>query len=205
LAEPLAARGAFPTHVAFDAFDRDRDANPSEKAASRTDGVYGRFDGDLSLEPFVGASFTYDGMLTDLGVSAYYFHTVGFSAQYADGRLFPTSARSDFNVTSLSLALRPLFLLRWSKDLEQGPSWLDLTIDSLTVSVGGYWAEDNQSDESQRGLEAELSLGFPLLAVADGPWIGLVASERFPRVTDDGHKLDLTFGLRLSWAFSLGQ
>lgn len=204
-AESFLEPNPLPQHFAFDAFDRDRDANPQEKSTIQNDGVYGRFNGSIMLAPFVGGTWTHDGMLTDLGVNAYYFNTVGMSAKYADGRLFVGSGRSEYNTTTLSLSLRPLFLLRWSKDLEQGPSWLDLTIDSLTLSVGGYWAHNNTNETSQRGLETELSVAFPLLLVAEGPWLGLAAAQRYPGVTDDGHKLDLSIGLRLSWAFSLGQ
>ena len=40
---------------------------------------------------------------------------------------------------TVGIDLRPLFLMRWSKDNEQGPAWLDLTIDSLTLSVGAQY------------------------------------------------------------------
>lgn len=200
-AQPL----RLPATFGFDAFDRDRDANASEKATSKSDGVYGRFEGELSLEPFVGSAWTRAGMLTELGISAYYFHTVGLQVKYADGRLFPLPGDAPFSISTVSFTLRPLFLLRWSKDLEQGPSFLDLTIDSLTLKVGGYWSEKRDSDASKRGLETELSLGFPLLAEADGPWLSLAVIDRYPEVTNDGHNVDIALCLRFEWAFSLGR
>jgi len=193
-----------PHNFAFDAFDRQRDAPPSERASSREDGVYGRFDGEVSLVPFVGATWTQAGMLTELGLAGYYFNTVGIQAKYADGRAFPAGKKAPFSISTVSLALRPLFLLRWSKNLEQGPSWLDLTLDSLTLKAGGYWAQNQNTDESTRGFATELSFGVPLLAKANGPWLGLVAENRLPAVTHGSHSVDLAAGARFEWAFSLG-
>jgi hypothetical protein len=146
-------------------------------------------------------------MLTEFGVSGYYFHTVGLQAKYGDGRLFPSSDEP-YSITTLSLALRPLFLFRWKRDLEQGPSWFDLTIDSLTLKVGGFWAAKTGSDNTDkdvRGLETELSFGVPLLARYSGPWLSAAIAHRYRSVTDDGHDVDLAASLRLEWAFSLGQ
>lgn len=193
------------TAWSFDAFDRDRDATASERATSKTDGVYGRFDGELSLVPFVGGAYTYAGALTELGLSAYYFQTVGIQMKYADGRLMPFSGSAPFSVSTVSLAFRPLFLLRWSKDWERGPSFLDLTLDSLTLKLGGYWAENLDTEVNKRGLETELSFGVPLLAVAHGPWLSFAGAHRIPKVTHANHAIDLSASARLEWSFSLGQ
>lgn len=189
----------------FDAFDRDRDANASERATSKTDGVYGRFDGELTLQPFIGGAYTYAGALTELGLSAYYYQTVGLQVKYADGRLVPFSGSAPFSVSTVSLALRPLFLLRWSKNWEQGPSILDLTIDSVTLKVGGFWAENLNTEVNKRGLETELSFGVPLLAEAHGPWLSFALAHRIPKATHDNHSVDISASARLEWSFSLGQ
>jgi hypothetical protein len=196
---------ALPTAFTFDAFDRDRDAPPQEKAPRRSDGVYGRFDGQVSFVPSVGMAWTQAGFMTELGISGYYFHTVGIQAKYADGKLSPFSRNAPFSIGTVSLALRPLFLYRWQRDLEQGPTWLDLTIDSLTLKVGGYWATQHETDDQKRGLETELSFGVPLFLQVDGPYVGAAFSHRYPRVTHDDGSLDVALSLRFEWSFSFAQ
>jgi hypothetical protein len=200
-----ATTSAFPTAFGFDAFDRDRDAPPQEKAPSRSDGVYGRFDGQVSFVPALGMTWTQAGFLTELGISGYYFHTVGLQAKYADGKLFPFSHEAPFSIGTVSLALRPLFLYRWQRDLEQGPSWLDLTIDSLTLKVGGYWANQHDTDEQKRGLETEVSFGVPLFLQVDGPYVGMAFAHRYPKVTHEDGSIDFALSLRFEWSFSLAQ
>jgi hypothetical protein len=188
----------------FDGFDHNRDAPPQERVPSRTDGVYGRFDGEVSLSPFVGAAYTQAGMQTELGLGGYYFQTLGLQVKYADGKLFPGTFTTPHSVTTLSLAFRPLFLLRWSENWEQGPSWMDLWLDSLTVKAGGYYSINRDNDARKQGLETEISCGLPLLGRAYGPWVTLAGATRFPKVTHDGSAIDIAASLRLEWAFSLG-
>lgn len=202
---PLGTLAQVPSHWSFDGLDRQRDAPPTERVPIQSDGVYGRFDGPISLAPFVGVSATYAGMLTELGLSAYYLHTFGVQTKYADGRLFPGDGTAPFALSSVALALRPLFLLRFSRDLEQGPSFLDLTIDSLTLKVGAFWAEPRGTGDSKRGLETELAAGIPLTSTADGPWLTLAGLHRYPEVTHASHPLDLAASVRFEWSFSLGQ
>ena len=70
------------------------------------------------------------------------------------------------------MALRPLFLLRWPVDAEQGPAALDLIIDSLSVGAGAFFAQPAGSDfGSARGPALSLGLGAPLIGKATGPWL----------------------------------
>jgi hypothetical protein len=205
LAEPARAQSVTSaTPLAFDAFDRDRDAPAIEDANYHSDGVYGRFDGEISLVPFVGVQRTEAGGFAQLGISAFYLSTVGVTLRSSEGSLSPWSPRANFNVSTLSLAVRPLFLLRWSRDWEKGPSFLDLTIDSLTLSLGGYWAAQRSDGTQHRGFESELSLGFPILGRAHGPWLTVSVANRLPRVTHTSGSVDMIYGLRLEWSFSLG-
>lgn len=205
MAEPARAQTLTPaTPWAFDALDRDRDAPANEDSNYYSDGVYGRFDGELSLVPSVGVQRAEAGGFMQFGLSAFYLSTVGVTFRTAEGSLSPWSPRANFNVSTLSLAIRPLFLLRWSRDLEKGPSFLDLTIDSLTLSLGGYWAAQRNDDSQRRGFESELSLGFPILGKAHGPWVTLSVANRLPRVTHANRSVDIIYGLRLEWSFSLG-
>jgi hypothetical protein len=190
--------------VVFDAFDRRRDAPVNEEPNYRSDGVYGRFDGEISLIPSVGVQWAPAGWFTQLGLSAYYLSTIGVAFRSADGSWFPTTPRADFNVSTLSLVLRPLFLLRWTRDMEKGPGLLDLTIDSVTLGVGSYWSQQHSVDIQHYGLETELSFGVPLLAKAHGPWLTASAVNRWPNVTSAHKRVDMAFGARFEWSFSLG-
>ncbi len=190
--------------LSFDAFDRRRDAPANEEPNYRSDGVYGRFDGELSLVPAVGLEWTASGWFTQLGLSAFYLNTVGVTFHHADGRWSPIAPRADFSVTTLSAGFRPLFLLRWTQDLEKGPSYLDLMIDSLTLHVGSYWSQQHSVDRQRYGLETELSFGFPILGRAHGPWLTASAVNRWPKVTNADNRIDMAFGLRFEWSFSLG-
>lgn len=194
----------FSSPLAFDALDRRRDAPINEEPNYRSDGVYGRFDGEISLVPTVGLAWAQAGWFTQFGVAAYYLNTVGVVFHYADGSWSPISRRADFNVSTLSLACRPLFLIRWSNDWERGPSLLDLTLDSLTLSVGSFWSRQQSTDNQHYGLETELSLGFPLIARAHGPWLTWSVANRLPIVTNGTSSIDLVYGARLEWDFSLG-
>jgi len=190
--------------VAFDAFDRRRDAPVNEEPNYRSDGVYGRFDGELSLMPDVGIDWTEAGWSTRLGIAAYYLNTVGIRFHSADGRWSPVSPRADFNVSVLALACRPLFLLRWAQDWEKGPTFLDLTLDSLTLSVGSFWSRQHSTATLHYGVETELSMGFPLIGRAHGPWLTASVANRLPRVTNGSKNVDMVYGLGFGWDISLG-
>ncbi|HEY5960872.1 MAG TPA: hypothetical protein VIV60_30160 [Polyangiaceae bacterium] len=200
----LADEGGLISPTVFDAFDRQRDAPPNEEANYRSDGVYGRFDGEISLVPMLGTQWTQAGWLTQLGVSAYYLNTIGVAFRSSDGSWSPIKPRADVNVSSLSLALRPLFLLRWTQDLEHGPKFLDLTLDSLTLKVGSYWSQQHSADVQHVGVETEISFGLPILAKANGPWITWSVLSRWPKVTHADHPIDIALGVALEWSFSLG-
>jgi len=202
--EALATPALIGEVLAFDSLDRRRDSPPNEEPYYRGDGVYGRFDGELALLPAVGMNYNASGWSTELALSGYYLNTIGVVFRHNEGRWSPIAPRADFTVSSLSLAVRPLFLLRWSQNLEQGPSFLDLLIDSLTLSVGSYWSQQHSLDRQRYGLETELSVGFPLLGRAHGPWLTASVANRMPKVTNADNRIDMVYGLRFEWSFSLG-
>jgi hypothetical protein len=189
--------------LAFDALDRRRDSPPNEEPYYRSDGVYGRLDGELTFAPSLGMQWTRAGWMTGFGLSAFYFHTIGIDFHMALGNASPVKPRADFTLSTLSLALRPLFLLRWSRDWEKGPGFLDLTIDSLTLYGGGYWSTQHSTDMTRSGFESGLSLGFPVIGQAHGPWLTLSFANRLPAVTAAAKSVDLVYGLRFEWALSL--
>lgn len=157
------------------------------------DGVYDRFDGDLDLGLSLGAEFGSVGRVAPaLRASAHYFSIAGI---YVSGRINPShgSAPSLFGA---GVDLRPLFVPRWAKGYETGPDFLDLTLDSLSLSVGAFWSERaSRSPDSNQGFDAELGCGLPLLATAGGPWIEVRGALRYP----DGGSRQEALIVALAW------
>jgi hypothetical protein len=146
----------------------------AESSGCRDFGVWGRFDGDVELALGVGMA---RGVASDidsgsgaLRASAHWFATAGLVIGYEDA----LGGRAASAVRSLALGvdLRPAFVPRLTNDLEQGPALLDLTIDSISLGLGAFWAEpQGRSFGAARGFESSLGLGMPLLGHAPGPWI----------------------------------
>lgn len=131
------------------------------------DGVYGRFDGDLTLTIGLGAEFQ-EGAHGAALARALYYHSAGLALGYADslGRDLPVR-----RVGYLGAELRPLFLPRWAFDLEFGCPLLDLSLDSLALGAGVFVARRSEPSETRAGLELSLGLGVPLFAKAEGLWL----------------------------------
>lgn len=133
------------------------------------DGVYGRFEGDLDVGFGLGVTTVSEQALGAMRASLTYYATLGLYAGYADalGRDHDVRRAVEFGVE-----LRPLFLLRWSRDAEQGPATLDLCIDSLSLGAGAFVAQPAGGDfGATRGIELPVGLGLPLAGKAQGPWL----------------------------------
>jgi hypothetical protein len=157
------------------------------------DGVYGRFDGDLDLGLALGAEFGSAGQPAPaLRASAHYFSIAGV---YLAGRI-KAGDESAASLFGVGIDLRPLFVARWAKGYETGPAFLDLTLDSLSLSLGAFWAQRaTQAAEPNRGFDAQLGFGLPLLATAAGPWLEVRGALRYP----DGARREEALILALSW------
>ncbi len=137
----------------------------------RNDGVYGRFDGFFDVALDGGAELARDGTGAALLTSIHYFSTAGIYAGFVDslGGTVLGSAR----LASLGVDLRPAFLPRWSNDMEGASSVLDLAVDSISLSLGGYLREPKGGTFGDaRGIETSLGFGVPLAAWSEGPWLG---------------------------------
>jgi hypothetical protein len=165
------------THAAADpAFGADTTANvESEVGAGRRqasgDGTYGRLDGDLDLGLGLGALIDVDH--GDLGavarVSAHWFFMAGAYVSYADGL---GTELDPMRRLGVGVDLRPLFLPRWTQDLERGPAILDLTLDSISLGLGASFDElEGRAFGARRAFEASLGFGVPLAGRAPGPWL----------------------------------
>lgn len=132
------------------------------------DGVYGRFDGDLTLSFGLGAELGNGRRGAAIG-RALYYHSAALVAEYADALSSDAELR---RVLFLGAEVRPLFLPRWSMNLERNGALLDLTLDSLSLGAGAYLAETPDASFGQKvGFEGTLGFGVPLFARANGPWL----------------------------------
>jgi hypothetical protein len=163
---------------------------------ARGDGVYGRFDGDLELGLGFGAELDF-GAEPRLAArsSLHYFTMAGAYVSYADA---PGSRPAEHTERKLGIGvdLRPLFVPRWALDQERGPAFVDLSLDSLSLGMGVFWAQPGGgSFGDQRGFEMSLGLGFPLAGRAGGPWLEARGALRWP---DDGEREESLL-LVVSW------
>jgi len=168
-------------------------AQAASHADSSRDGVYDRFDGDLDLGLGMGAELGSAGHAAPaIRGSAHYFSIAGV---YLEGRVHAgdQAARSLFG---LGVDLRPLFVPRWAKGFETGPSFFDLSLDSLSLSLGAFWtARPAHALNAGRGFEAGLGFGIPLFASASGPWLETRGALRYP----DGSAREEALFIALSW------
>jgi hypothetical protein len=173
-------------------------AEPIEKV---TDGVYGRFDGDLDLSLAGGATFGPSGPDAAVMARAIFFHTAGMYVAYTDalGRSDVALPRS----LGVGVTLRPFFIPRWAFDLERGPAILDLTIDAIAFDLGVVWpaSRDGAFDE-RPGMEAALGTEVPLFGTASGPFLGARGALRWRASELAGHDdngLKPALFVTLSW------
>ena len=157
------------------------------------DGVYDRFDGDLDLGLALGAELGSAGQAAPaLRATAHYFSIAGV---YVSGRI-RAGEQSAPSLIGLGVDLRPLFVPRWVKGYQTGSGLFDLTLDSLSLSLGAFWAQRVQhGPEHNRGFDAQLGFGVPLLATAAGPWLEARGALRYP----DGASREEAVLLLLSW------
>jgi hypothetical protein len=142
------------------------------------DGVYGRFDGSLALAASAGAELEAGEARGALKLSAHYLWTAGVYARYSDA--FGRQEARPTRVASLGIDVRPLFLPRFALDEEHGPAWLDLALDSFSLSAGAYFAEPHRGDFGDvRGFETGIGFGVPLGGEARGLWLDARAERRF--------------------------
>ena len=151
-------------------------------SAEDANGVYGRFAGDLDVGFGLGAELSATGAWGASRWSAHYYSMIGVFAGYCDGLGGPAAP---IRTVSVGSDLRPAFVPRWASDLEQGPGWLDLAADSISLGLGAFWAQpEGATLGAQRGLEGSLGLGLPLFASAEGLWLQIRATLRWPEGSD---------------------
>lgn len=171
--------------------------------AAGDDGIYGRLDADLELRIHAGAAFAAGGPGLAASLSAVYVSTAGIYAHYTDavGTDAPRVTRS----IATGVHLQPFFMARALTNLEHGPAFVDLLVDSFAFEVGAFWAQPRGGTLTSRpGLELALDLGLPLIGRASGPFLGVRTALRWGPddfvagskggVIDRGAVLSLTLG-----------
>jgi hypothetical protein len=179
------------------------EVEPSSEQHS--DGVYGRFDGlfDLGLEG--GAELRDRGTAGAALVSLHYLFMAGVYAEYTDalgGATLESTRTASFGVD-----VRPAFIPRWSNGLQEGPSVVDLTLDSISLALGAYFREPrDQSFGDRRGLELSLGFGVPLTGWAEGPWLAARGILRWDDPGDKSREAARPAALLMvGWHFTLGR
>ena len=142
------------------------------------DGVYGRLDGSVALSLAAGAVFEAGEPRAALRAAGHDLWTAGAYLRYEDG--LDSNEQRPLRALGFGIDLRPLFLPRFAVDAERGPALLDLTLDSLSLSAGAYFAQPRTAAfGDERGFDLGLGVGLPLLAQAEGPWLEARAERRF--------------------------
>ena len=170
-------------------------AAPSHAEAA-DDGAYGRLDGDLSVSIEAGISEAFgaephrgEALATRAGLV--YLQTVGIAVHYDEG--LGVEALPMRRAVAGIVELRPLFWGRFSENMEQGPAFLDLFVDSFGIAVGmfGAWPQERFCGGPggasgcpdcacpDYGMQAGLGFELPLLPRASAPFIGLRGAMRW--------------------------
>lgn len=175
----------------------------SARAQSSADGVYGRLSGDLvlSVEGHGGVMHTAGGTEGALGAAlrARSLDMTGVALGY-DRAL----GAARYDALWAAVDLRPAFFARWASDLERGPRWVDLLLDSLGIELGAVWVRPGA--DGLRGFGMVLGGGVEIPLVwrgGDGATLRLGARYFAVRPWDqrgtgrDDSAVEITAGLVL--------
>jgi hypothetical protein len=149
------------------------------RAAERSDGAYGRLEGDLTLVGGLGGAATARGLRAAGELRLRYLESLGVFGMYEDGATFGSPAEPG-RVVAVGLEVRPLFMSRWLTGNESQQARFDLVADSLGLELAATWSQPaGEGFASLAGLQLGLGMEMPLLVQASGPWIGLHAGLRW--------------------------
>lgn len=133
-------------------------------SAQEVGGAYGRLEGDLvlSAEGFGAWSGSPEASIGALGVAvrARYLEMTGIALGY--DRVVASTRR---DALWLAVDFRPTWLARFTNDLERGPRWLDLMIDSIGIELGSAWIRPGEGMGRGGGFGFVLGGGVELPVV----------------------------------------
>lgn len=116
-------------------------------------------------------------------VTVLYMSTVGVFGQYNES--FSIASQPVARSVVGGFELRPLFVGRWSQNMEHGPPHLDLWLDSFSLTLGLYnlWRQPRFCTPPRGchdvGMELSLGMELPLLPQANTPFIALRGALRW--------------------------
>jgi hypothetical protein len=175
----------------------------ADDVESGSDGVYGRFEHPFDLGIHGGAEFLEEGAAGAARATLHYYFMPGIYAGYTDA--FGGDALGGSRLVSFGVDIRPAFVPRWSKNMEQGTGFLDLTVDSISLGLGCYFRTPRDgSFGERRGFELSLGFGLPLVGKAAGPWIGARSLFRWEDLGASGSTANLSLLATLGWQFPFG-
>ena len=175
-----------------------------EARASDSDGAYGRFDGDVTLAGGLGVSLAKHEVGGAFGARALFLSTAGPWLAYADG--FEQDGAKTLRSAAFGVSVAPLFPGRYASNLEQGPAFLDLMLDSVAIDLGAFFSESPKAGWAHDpGLDLGVSLSVPLGDNASGLFVDLRGSARWTASAlgpgEHGDFLDRGASLTLMLAF----
>jgi hypothetical protein len=134
---------------------------PGTAYGSDNDGFYDRFNGDLvlTLESNLGVLDSPQGLrpYASVAARARYLGMIGLALAY-DRTL--SGPRTD--ALWLATDFRPFMAARINFDMQHGPRWLDLTLDSIGLDLGVAWLRPGEPLRQGGGLGLVLGTGIEL-------------------------------------------
>lgn len=144
-------------------------------AAQGADGAYGRLRGDLALsvEALGGAADTgaWSGAAS-FAVRARALDMVGVALGYDRA-----AAGARFDHAFVAVDFRPAFFARLAFDLEHGPGWLDLFVDSIGLELGAAWLRPGAGGASGAGFVVGGGADLPVYIGDRSAWSIRVATR----------------------------
>jgi hypothetical protein len=151
-------------------------------ADESADGSYGRLEGDVTLAGGLGAVLAARGVRAEAELRVRYLESIGVFGTYEDGKTFASPAEPG-RVVAVGVEARPMFLYRWLTGNESLRPRMDLAADSIALELAATWSQpEGQGFASLPGIQVSIGLEVPLLARADGPWVGLHGGVRWSDV-----------------------
>jgi len=169
--------------------------------------VYGRLDGDVTLvtgvtggivarqsRRFIGGDFRLR-YLDAAGIAISYEEADAFARTTEPGRVRRTFLAG--------IELRPLFPIRFLKNMQSGKHFLDLVLDSIGIDLATTLPVLQGSAVRRPGLALGLAFEVPIGTNASGLWARFSSGVRWsaPRLEgdDDPGGRAVVFGIGLAW------
>jgi hypothetical protein len=175
------------------------------------DGAYGRLKGDLTIVAGVGGGIVAksDRKLVSGDLRLRYLDVLGAAFIYEEADALKSSDPSHGDVHRNFIAaieIRPLFPIRFLKNMESDQRFFELVVDSIGLELGTVWTMREGNSTRRPGLLAGLGVEVPLAAAATGPWLRLATSVRWSAerldgvsAADDPGGRAVVFSLGLAW------